>query len=92
MGISDNPTRPIPPGIPFIITLGITACLNLYYRERLFCDKMVDIFMGIVLGSIIGLIWYYIIKSWNPSYIYYGVDAPAKQCKLSKQKFRCSVA
>ena len=89
MGISDNPNHP---GIPFIIILGITAILNMFYRQRLYCDKMVDIVVGIVLGAIIGLVWYFIIKSWNPSYIYYGKDDGAKQCKLGKQKFRCSYA
>ena len=59
---------------------------------QLYCDKMVDIVVGIVLGAIIGLVWYFIIKSWNPSYIYYGKDDGAKQCKLGKQKFRCSYA
>lgn len=87
MGIANNPNHP---GIPFIITLGVTAFFNLLYRQKLFCDKIIDIVMGLVLGSTIGLIWYYLILSLNPSYVYYGKDDSIKQCKLSKQKFRCS--
>ena len=87
MGTSTNPNTP---GIPLIIVLAITAITNMVLRVRLFCDRMTDVGIGLILGSALGVAWYFIINSWNPIYVYYGKDDPTKQCKLGKTKFKCS--
>jgi len=87
LGISTNPNRP---GIPFLLLLGITGIVNMGYRNMLFCDKWMDIGVGIILGAGVGVAWFFLINAWNPTYVYYGKDDPTKQCKLGKTKFKCT--
>ena len=87
MGVATNPNHP---GIPFVLLLGITALTNMFYRHHLFCDKWIDIAVGIVLGAGIGVAYWFAISALNPTYTYYGKESNVKQCTLSKTKFRCS--
>ena len=89
MGVANNPNHP---GIPFVLLLGVTALTNMFYRHSLFCDKWMDIGVGIILGAAIGIIWWFLINAWDPTYTYYGKEDPRKQCKLAKTKFSCSYA
>ena len=87
MGVSTNP---YPAGVPFVIIVGITALCNMFYRTMLYCDKFIDIIVGVVLGACFGVGWWFAIDAYNPTYTFYGKESNTKQCKLSKTKFRCT--
>lgn len=87
MGVATNPNHP---GIPFVIILALTGIINMGYRKMLFCDKFMDIGVGIVVGAAIGVGYFYLINSWNPTYPFYAKEDPMKRCKLGKTRFKCT--
>ena len=89
-GIMMNPNKP---AIPFLVMLGITALANMGFRTYYFCDKMMDILVGTVLGGLLGfgifsLIYY--TSDVGPTLVFFAKEDNSKKCKLSKTKFRCS--
>ena len=90
-GILSNPNKP---GIPFLITLGITAIANMIFRTYYYCDKMQDILVGVILGGLVGFgifnLIYYALGDTGPTLLFYAKEDNTKKCKLSKTKFRCT--
>lgn len=86
-GIMSNPNHP---GIPFIISLGITALIHFGYRVILLCDRWSEIAVGVIIGGFLGWVWWFLVYSWDPTITYYGKEDNLKKCKLSKTKFRCT--
>jgi hypothetical protein len=89
MGVGSNP-KPNPGGITFLIVLGILALINWAFRVRLYCDKMLDIFVGAALGSACGIGWFFAIHGIDPTWTYYGKEEEKGKCVLGKQKFQCT--
>ena len=87
VSVAQNPN---PVGVPFLLLIGITALTNMFYRVSLYCDKIMDIAVGIVLGGAFGVGWWFLVNALNPTYTFYGKEDNLKQCKLSKTKFRCT--
>jgi len=88
-GVGSNP-NPNPGGILLVIVLGISALINWAFRLQLYCDKLKDIFAGIVVGVGSGVAWYHLINLMNPTWVYYGKEEQKGKCVLGAQKFRCS--
>ena len=89
MGVGSNP-KPNPGGITFLVILGILALINWAFRVRLYCDKMLDIFVGAALGAGCGIGWFFAIHALNPTWTYYGKEEEKGKCVLGKQKFQCT--
>ena len=89
MGVGSNP-KPNPGGITFLIILGILALINWAFRVRLYCDKMLDIFVGAALGAGCGIGWFFLVHATNPTWTYYGKEEEKGKCVLGKQKFQCT--
>ena len=89
MGVGSNP-KPNPGGITFLVILGILALINWAFRVRLYCDKMLDIFVGASLGAACGIGWFFAIHALNPTWTYYGKEEEKGKCVLGKQKFQCT--
>ena len=77
MGVGENPIAP-PGGITLVIVLGILAMINWFYRVILYCDRMLDVFVGLALGAGLGVGWFYAIKAMNPTWVYYGKEKKRK--------------
>ena len=77
-------------GIIFLIVLGILALMNGFYRKIYDCDGYMDLFVGAVLGTGLGVAWFFAIKGINPTWTYYGEEDMKGKCVLGKQKFKCT--
>ena len=89
MGVTSNP-KPNPGGITFLIILGILATINWAFRVRLYCDKILDLALGAILGAACGFGWFIAINTLNPTWTYYGKEEEKGKCVLGKQKFQCT--
>ena len=89
MGVGSNP-KPNAGGITFLTILGILALINWAFRVRLYCDKLLDIFVGAVLGTACGVGWFFAVYGINPTWVYYGKEEEKGKCVLGKQKFQCT--
>tara|TARA_B100000925_G_scaffold266615_1_gene226550 strand:- start:311 stop:1006 length:696 start_codon:yes stop_codon:yes gene_type:complete len=89
MGVGNNP-KPNGGGIVFLIVLAILALINWAFRIRLYCDKMLDVFVGATLGIACGVGWFFAVYNINPTWVYYGKEEEQGKCVLGKQKFQCT--
>lgn len=89
MGVGSN-SKPSNEGIIFLIVLGILALMNGFYRKIYDCDGYMDLFVGAVLGTGLGVAWFFAIKGINPTWTYYGEEDMKGKCVLGKQKFKCT--
>jgi len=89
MGVGSNSTPP-QEGIIFLIVIGILAIINCIFRMIHSCDKHIDVFVGAVLGTGLGVAWFFAINAVNPTWTYYGEDDIKGKCVLGKQKFKCT--
>ena len=89
MGVGSNSTPP-QEGIIFLIVIGILAIINCIFRMMHSCDKHIDVFVGAVLGTGLGVAWFFAINAVNPTWTYYGEDDIKGKCVLGKQKFKCT--
>jgi hypothetical protein len=89
MGVGSNSTPP-KEGIIFLIVIGILAIINCIFRMIHSCDKHIDVFVGAVLGTGLGVAWFFAINAVNPTWTYYGEDDIKGKCVLGKQKFKCT--
>jgi len=89
MGVGNNP-RPPREGILFLIVIGILAIINCIFRVHHLCDKYLDVFVGAVLGTGLGVGWFFAIKAVNPTWTYYNEEDIKGKCVLGKQKFKCT--
>ena len=83
-------SKPSNEGIIFLIILGILALINGFYRKLYDCDGYMDLFVGAVLGTGLGVAWFFAIKGINPTWTYYGEEDLKGKCVLGKQKFKCT--
>jgi hypothetical protein len=89
MGVGNNSTPP-KEGIIFLIVIGILAIINCIFRMMHSCDRHIDVFVGAVLGTGLGVAWFFAINAVNPTWTYYGEDDMKGKCVLGKQKFKCT--
>jgi len=89
MGVGSN-SKPSNEGIIFLIVLGILALMNGFYRKIYDCDDYMDLFVGAVLGTGLGVAWFFAIKAVNPSWTYYSEEDMKGKCVLGEQKFKCT--
>uniref|UniRef100_A0A6C0JAF4 Phosphatidic acid phosphatase type 2/haloperoxidase domain-containing protein n=1 Tax=viral metagenome TaxID=1070528 RepID=A0A6C0JAF4_9ZZZZ len=89
MGVGSNSVPP-PEGIIFLIVIGILAIINCIFRVVHSCDTYLDVFVGAVLGTGLGVAWFFAINTVNPTWTYYGEEDVKGKCVLGKQKFRCT--
>ncbi len=54
------------------------------------CDDFKAIAIGMVLGSAFGALWFTLIKSTRPDWLFYGDEKQSKKCKLGPTKFKCT--
>ncbi len=96
LGIGMNPNKP---GIPFIIFISILSFFDLAFRMTSKCDNAGAITIGILVGAVVGLAWFYLVLYGGNALfggdgiklIYYGKDdlnSPEK-CQLGKKSFKC---
>ena len=89
MGVGSNPT-PSTEGIIFLIVIGILAIINCIFRVYHLCDNYIDVFVGAVLGTGLGVAWFFAINAVNPTWTYYNEEDIKGKCVLGKQKFKCT--
>ena len=89
MGVGNNSTPP-QEGIIFLIVIGILAIINCIFRVHKGCDQYMDVFVGAVLGTGLGVAWFFAIKAINPTWTYYSEEDNKGKCVLGKQKFKCT--
>tara|TARA_A100001015_G_C14979397_1_gene708810 strand:+ start:688 stop:1383 length:696 start_codon:yes stop_codon:yes gene_type:complete len=87
-GIAVNPNHPFG-GILFLISITILAVINWMFRITLYCDKILDVVVGAVLGIGAGIAWFTAINNINPTWTYYSKEKQGK-CVLGTQKFSCT--
>jgi len=78
------------PIVLFSMLIGMTA----FYKYNLGCCTSVDIVSGVLLGLIIGIIYFFIIKSINDAtkedLLYFGKESAVQEkCKKTQTKFVC---
>ncbi len=94
LGIAENPNEP-KPGLPFIISVSSFALLDLIFRIRSRCDGVADVVGGLVIGGLVGLGWYMLIRYLWPNgdggkMVYFAKeDLDVAKCKLGKTQFKC---
>ena len=91
-GLVGHPSLPYN-GWPFVLFLIFLAITDIVFRTKIKqCEKLNrDIFPGIILGIIGGVLWYWIIYAWEPKATYYNSmeNVGPGKCKLGKTKFTC---
>jgi hypothetical protein len=83
--------NPDKPGVLPISVLSIIAVLDLIFRKTSNCDNWSGLVWGIVIGGIIGLLyWNSVYYGWpGPYHVYLAKDKSQSKCKLKKAKFKC---
>jgi hypothetical protein len=94
LGIAENPNEP-KPGLPFTIGVSSLALLDIIFRLRSRCDGVADVIGGLVIGALVGLGWYMLIRYLWPNgdggkMVYFAKeDLDVAKCKLGKTQFKC---
>lgn len=95
LGIIENQTNK--PGIPFFILMSLLATLDTVFRMNSKCDNFMAVGAGILIGSLIGTIWFYGIKTFWPNgdgdKIVYNLKDDVhniEKCSLGKQSYKCT--
>ena len=58
------------------------AIANLSYRYILMCDDFKAIAIGLVFGATLGSLWFALIKSTHPEWLFYGDEKQSKNANL----------
>ena len=95
LGITENQTNK--PGIPFFILMSLLCVLDLFFRYKSKCDNFMAAGAGLLIGGLVGIIWFHGIKSFWPNgdgdKIVYNLKDDVdniEKCSLSKQSYKCS--
>jgi len=89
MGVGTN-SQPPQEGIIFLIVVGILAIINCIFRVQHLCDKYIDVAIGTIFGTGLGVAWFFAISAVNPKWTYYSEEDIKGKCVLGKQKFKCT--
>lgn len=95
LGITENQTNK--PGIPFVILMSLLATLDLFFRWKSKCDNFMAVGAGLIIGGLVGLIWFYgILNAWpngDGDKIVYNLKDDVdniEKCSLGKQSYKCT--
>jgi len=78
---------------PLLIVLLILYAVDCVIKSKHQCTTPTGIILGSFVGIIVGLFWYFVIKSQSPNLLYYD-DLLSNKIACSRptqQKFKCSV-
>tara|TARA_B100001142_G_C14235079_1_gene617000 strand:+ start:229 stop:828 length:600 start_codon:yes stop_codon:yes gene_type:complete len=72
----------------------LMIAVNCFYRIKLYCSHGPDILAGLLFGSILGIIWFFLVKFIQDEngmdLLYFQDDkSTKKKCKVSRTKFKC---
>jgi len=78
---------------PLLIVMLILYAIDCVIKSGNHCTTPTGIILGSFVGIVIGLFWYFIIKSQSPNLLYYDdlLSNKIACSRPSQQKFKCSV-
>jgi hypothetical protein len=78
---------------PLLIILLILYAIDCVIKTGRQCTTPTGIILGSFVGILVGLFWYFVIKSQSPSLLYYDdlLSNKIACSRPSQQKFKCSV-
>jgi len=75
-----------------IIILSLLILVDIWFLTSYKCARIINMFISIVLGFIMGMIWFYIIgSSNNPDLQFFTGKSSEETCKVSNRQFSCRI-